>query len=166
MSVSERIISILKNEKITFGVTVPCVLLDELINIMASDPEMTHVPVTREEEGMGICAGAHLAGKTPFVAMQNSGLGNSVNALCSLLQFYEMPLLMLISHRGTIGEKIAAQKPMGRAVPGILDVLGIEYRTLRGPDDVEEIRTLISRARETSSPVAALMPFSFWRGIP
>lgn len=166
MSVSENIAGILRDENVTFGVSVPCILLSEFLSIISREPDFTHVPVTREEEGIGVCAGAYLAGRTPFMAMQNSGLGNSINALCSLSLLYEMPLLMLMSHRGTPGERINAQKPMGLAVPGLLETIGIEYSVLDEPKDAGKLHRLIERARSKPGPVAALLPFSFWEGNP
>ena len=91
------------------------------------DHEFDSYKLTREEEGVGICAGAYFAGKRPCMVLQNSGLGNSINALASLNKTFNIPLLLLVSHRGTDDEQIVAQVPMGDATPGILDVLGIPY---------------------------------------
>ena len=60
---------------------------------LIDDGPIRHVPVTREEEGVGIAAGAALAGGKPLLLMQNSGLGNCVNALASLTGLYELPLV-------------------------------------------------------------------------
>ena len=71
---------------------------------------------TREEEAFGIAAGLYLGGRLPTVMLQSSGLGNSLNALTSLLLPYEIPVLVVVSMRGDAGEWNAAQVPMGRAV--------------------------------------------------
>ena len=99
MDSSEAIYDGLKDAGINFIVSVPCVNLSKLLNMIDEDDEIIHIPVTREEEGIGICAGAYLGGKKPAILMQNSGFGNSVNALKSLTELYEMPLLMIMSHR-------------------------------------------------------------------
>ena len=75
---------------------------------------------TREEEAFGIAAGLYLGGKRPTVMLQSSGLGNSLNALTSLLIPYRIPVLIVVSMRGDAGEWNAAQVPMGRAVRSIL----------------------------------------------
>ncbi|MCK4652782.1 MAG: sulfopyruvate decarboxylase subunit alpha, partial [Methanosarcinales archaeon] len=67
----------LKNAGIDFVASVPCVNLIELLDEIECDEGIVHVPVTREEEGIGVCAGAYLGGKNPAMVMQNSGLGNS-----------------------------------------------------------------------------------------
>jgi sulfopyruvate decarboxylase subunit alpha len=125
MAVEESIIEALKNNNIDFLCNIPCVFFSRLIEMLEQNFEV--LKITREEEGVGICAGAYLAGKRPCLVMQNSGLGNSVNALASLNKTFKIPLLLLVSHRGVEGEKIVAQVPMGEATPGILDVLGFPY---------------------------------------
>ena len=71
---------------------------------------------TREEEAFGIAAGLYLGGRLPTVMLQSSGLGNSLNAMTSLLLPYQIPVLIVVSMRGDDGEWNAAQVPMGRAV--------------------------------------------------
>ena len=105
MESSRAVYEALKKAGIDFVVTLPCVNLGEVLKMVECDPDIKHVPVTREEEGFGICAGAFLGGKKPAILMQNSGLGNSVNALASLFKLYQFPVLMVMSHRGTLGEK-------------------------------------------------------------
>ena len=109
MDSSEAIFDGLKDAGIDFVVSVPCVNLSKLLDMLDEDEEITHIPVTREEEGIGICAGAYLGGKKTAILMQNSGLGNSINALKSLMELYKFPLLMIMSHRGTEGENICGQ---------------------------------------------------------
>src|SRR5258707_8444129 len=85
---------------------------------------------TREEEAFGIAAGLYLGGRLPTVMLQSSGLGNSLNAITSLLMPYQIPVLMVVSMRGDSGEWNAAQVPMGRAVRGILESIGIPHSTV------------------------------------
>ena len=69
------------------------------------DPEVTLVRLAKEEEGIGISTGAHLAGVKSALLMQNHGFLASINGIVSLAQLYRIPLLMLISYRGTFGEE-------------------------------------------------------------
>ncbi|MFC2175122.1 sulfopyruvate decarboxylase subunit alpha [archaeon] len=162
MSISSDVLGEMKDAGIDFVTSVPCILLAELLELLDKEPSMTHLPVTREEEGMGVCAGAYLAGKTPAMLMQNSGLGNSINALASLVLYYDIPLVLIFSHRGTEGEKINAQVPMGDATPKLLDAVGIEYITIESAENMGKIRDAIKKANSESKPVAVLLPFSFW----
>jgi sulfopyruvate decarboxylase subunit alpha len=91
-------------------------------------PDVETTIATREEEAFGIAAGLYLGGKRPTVMLQSSGLGNSLNALTSLLVPYQIPALILISMRGDANEWNAAQVPMGRAVAPILDAIEIPQR--------------------------------------
>src|SRR3981189_3217109 len=89
---------------------------------------------TREEEAFGIAAGLYLGGRLPPAMLQSSGLGNSFNALTSLLMPYQIPALMVVSMRGDSGEWNAAQVPMGRAVRAIFDAIGVPHATVESPD--------------------------------
>ena len=101
----------MKRAGINFATSVPCVNLQELLALVSGDPDIIHVPVTREEEGVGICAGAWMGGRRPALLMQNSGLGNSINALASLDMLYGIPLLMIISHRGARASRLSVRCP-------------------------------------------------------
>jgi sulfopyruvate decarboxylase subunit alpha len=93
---------------------------------------------TREEEAFGIAAGLYLGSARPTVMLQSSGLGNSLNALTSLILPYQIPMLIVISMRGDAGEWNDAQVPMGRAVRPILDTLGMTHITAETPESTAE----------------------------
>ncbi len=163
MDSSEAVFQGLKKAGIDFVVSLPCVNLGKIIEMVDCDEEITHVPVTREEEGFGICAGAYLGGKKTAILMQNSGLGNSVNVLASLYKLYQLPILMVMSHRGTEGEFMSAQIPMGKATPGVLDTLEIAYFLPKTPEDAYKALSeawLLSKMG--GSPVAMLLEIGFW----
>ncbi|MCS3923622.1 sulfopyruvate decarboxylase subunit alpha [Methanosalsum natronophilum] len=154
------------DSKIDLVTSVPCINLKELIHMVETSNDIIHVPVSREEEGVGICAGAYMGFKRTAILMQNSGLGNSINALASLNLLYGIPLLMIVSHRGTDEETISAQIPMGDLTPKLLDTIGIPYFIT---DSVIEVHDIIVDAWEKAElmrkPVAVLLPISFWRSI-
>lgn len=102
-----------------------------LARILAHLPEgVTRILLGREEEGVGVLAGSFLGGRFGALLTQNTGLGNSVNALASYAVPAGIPLLLVISHRGDLHEFNPAQLPMGRASHAILDSLGIAHRDL------------------------------------
>jgi sulfopyruvate decarboxylase subunit alpha len=92
----------------------------------------------REEEAFGIAAGLYLGGRKPAVLLQSSGLGNSLNALASLVLPYQIPMLIVVSMRGDAGEWNAAQVPMGRAVPAIFDAIGIPHVEITSAEAARE----------------------------
>jgi sulfopyruvate decarboxylase subunit alpha len=95
----------------------------------AQYPDVRLILAMREEEAFGIAAGLYLGGRRPAVMLQSSGLGNSLNAVTSLLIPYQIPALIVVSMRGDEGEWNSAQMPMGRAVRAILDAIGIGHAT-------------------------------------
>ncbi len=163
MDSSKAVYQGLKKAGIDFVVSLPCVNLGKIIEMVDSDPDIIHAPVTREEEGFGICAGAYLGGKKTAILMQNSGLGNSVNVLASLFKLYQFPILMVMSHRGTEGEFMSAQVPMGEATPGVLDALEIAYFLPKTPDDAFKVLSEAWLLAEMGgSPVGMLLEIGFW----
>jgi sulfopyruvate decarboxylase subunit alpha len=142
--------------------SVPCKNLAGLISQLEMDEEVTYVPVTREEEGVGIAAGAFLGGDLAVLLLQNSGLGNAINALASLMGYYRIPVILLISHRGMPGERIGAQVPMGRATESLLKVLDIPFFTYDSAEDLSQLRSHVSYARVAEKPVALLVSPGFW----
>lgn len=163
MDSSEAIFDALKDVGIDFVVSVPCVNLSKILNMIDEDDEIIHVPVTREEEGIGICAGAYLGGKKPAILMQNSGLGNSINALKSLTELYEMPLLMIMSHRGTEGESICGQVPMGESTPRILEAMDFKFFKPGTPEGAyEDLKEAWDLSVEEGKPVSVLLEIKYW----
>ena len=163
MDSSDAIFNGLKDVGIDFIVSVPCVNLSKLLNMIDEDEEIIHIPVTREEEGIGICAGAYLGGKKPAILMQNSGLGNSINALKSLTELYEFPLLMIMSHRGTEGESICGQVPMGESTPRILEAMYFRFFKPGNPEDAyEDIKASWNLSKDEGKPVSVLLEISYW----
>lgn len=117
------------------------------------------VLATREEEAVGIAAGLYLGGRRPAVLLQSSGLGNSLNALTSLVVPYQVPMLLVVSMRGDVGEWNAAQVPMGRAVRPILDAIGISHVTVESDADAADTtRLAAATAFATRLPGACLLP--------
>src|ERR1700687_6379824 len=115
---------------------LPETWLVHLIRMADNDPDVTLVRVAKEEEGIGISAGAHLAGVNSALLMQNHGFLASINAIVSLALLYKIPLLMLISYRGHMGEKDAWQTQGGLATEPILRALNIPIWHLTSAQDV------------------------------
>jgi sulfopyruvate decarboxylase subunit alpha len=114
---------------------------------------------TREEEAFGIAAGLYLGGRRPAVLLQSSGLGNSLNALTSLLIPYQIPVLTIVSMRGDSGEWNAAQVPMGRAIRAIFESIGMPHATvLSAADACETVRLAGATAFGTRTSGACLLP--------
>ena len=107
-----------------------------LIDKSLADPEMHSVPLTTEEEGIAMLAGAHLGGARGVAAMQSSGIGNCVN-MFSLVKNGLFPMLVLVSMRGDFGEGNPWQMPMGQAVEPVMEAMGFVTVRIDRPEDVE-----------------------------
>ena len=163
MKISKKIIKNLKKSGVNFYVSVPCKLLANMIKILEKDKDIYYSSVPREEEGMGICAGAYLGNKFPCIMMQNTGIGNSVNAIVSLLQLYSLPVVFLISYRGTAGEKIGAQGAMAKVTENILNMLNIPILHCMSEKDLEKIKVFTDHAQIIESPIAILCDFNLMK---
>ena len=162
MTPSEELYETLRKSKLDFFVSVPGKLLAKLIAKVEHDVDVVHSPVSREEEAVGMACGAYLAGRRPAVVMQNSGFGNSANAILSLLNYYQIPVVFVVSHRGSSGEPIAAQRMMGAVVVDLLKVIGVDALTISTPTMLSLIKPAIDKAYHASNSLAILLPFSFW----
>jgi len=143
-------------------VYVPDNPLSHVLRALAeAHSEIRATLATREEEAFGIAAGLYLGGARAAVMLQSSGLGNSLNAIGSLLLPYEIPVLMLVSMRGEEGEWNAAQRPMGRAVRPILDAFDLPHVVVQDARSARDVvRQAGDRAFVSRRPVACLLPRS------
>jgi len=151
----EDVISILKRAGVDFTASLPCEKFKALLDMAAG---------TREEEGVGICAGAALAGKRPAMFIQSSGIGNMINALLSLTGFYRLPLALFISQRGIYKEKIEAQFPMGKGLPKILQGAGIPFSLIHAKEDFRMVGRRLKSVYEKGAVHAFLLSPALWEG--
>jgi sulfopyruvate decarboxylase alpha subunit len=155
---SESIVAVLKRHDVRVIAYLPDTIVHRVLSLMESDPFFERIPVAREEECVGILAGAYLGGMRGAMFAQNSGLGNCVNALASLAVPWQIPMLMFLGQRGELGEFNVSQVGMGQATRPILDALRIPHVT---PTRPEEIAGLVSDgiklAYDTRTPVGFIL---------
>ena len=164
MSLDKIIIDAFENNSIELITTVPCKQLSGVIAELETRESMIHVPANKEDEGMGICAGAFMGGKRSAIIMQNTAIGVTINTLVTLTQFYRLPLPMLISFRGELGEPVACQVEMAVHTKALLDQLGIPTYHFHKPEDVHEIDEILKYTFMANKPVAILTDATFWKG--
>jgi sulfopyruvate decarboxylase subunit alpha len=155
---SQLIYDALKACGISVLSALPETWLVHLIRMAEDDPTMTLVRLAKEEEGVGISAGAHLAGAKSAMLMQNHGLLQSVNGIVSLARLYRIPLLMLISYRGEFGERDPWQTEGGGVTEALLNALSIPFARLDDSAHVAaRIRKAQTLAESSLKPVALLL---------
>jgi sulfopyruvate decarboxylase alpha subunit len=156
---AERVCAGIRSADCRWVVYVPDNPLSQVLRVLARDyPDASTLVATREEEAFGVASGLYLGGCRSTVMLQSSGVGNSLNAMGSLLVAYHIPVLILVSMRGGPGEWNEAQVPVGRAVPLFFDALGIQYTKAEAVSGAEEAVQHAARlAFGTRTPAACLL---------
>jgi sulfopyruvate decarboxylase alpha subunit len=128
-----------------------------LIRRCEADNDITLVPLTTEEEGIGLLTGAWLGGQKGVLLMQSSGVGNCINML-SLAVLHRTPMPMIVTMRGDFGEFNPAQVPMGNATQTVLEAMGTLVRRADTEADViPTVDACLRFAFNTYRPTAALI---------
>src|SRR5215467_10884268 len=158
VSNSQLIYDALKACDVKIISALPETWLVHLIRMADDDPDMTLVRIAKEEEAIGISAGAHLAGVNSALLMQNHGFLAAINPIVSLALLYKIPLLMLISYRGHMGERDSWQTQGGMVTEPLLRALGIPIWQLSDPSDVaRRLKDAQTLAHAALTPVAVLL---------
>ena len=154
----EIVCKVLKACRVRLVNYVPDRVLAPLIRGVHADEFFTVVSPPREEEAVGIVSGAWMGGMRGVVLMQTSGFATLANALASLAVPYQIPLLMIVSERGTLGEFNIGQAMVCRTMRPVLDSLGIEHHTITRIDELEFIASrAIEQAYATQASAALIL---------
>jgi sulfopyruvate decarboxylase alpha subunit len=154
----EVVLQTLKRNDIRLVPYVPDRVLTTLIKNIHADPFFTTFPTAREEEAVGIVSGAWMGGMRGAVLMQTSGFATLANVLASLAIPYQIPLIMFVSERGTLGEFNYGQSLVCRTMRPLLDSLAMEHHTATRLDEFEFIvDRSIKQAIATQAPVALIL---------
>jgi sulfopyruvate decarboxylase alpha subunit len=152
------VLQTLKRNEIRLVPYVPDRVLTTLIRNIHADPFFTTFPTAREEEAVGIVSGAWMGGLRGAVLMQTSGFATLANVLASLAIPYQIPLIMFVSERGTLGEFNYGQSLVCRTMRPVLDSLAMEHHTATRLDEFEFIvDRSIKQAITTQAPVALIL---------
>ena len=164
MSINDKIVADLVSNQVEFITTVPCKQLAGVIEKVEGSDAIHHVPCNKEDEGIGLCAGAYMGGKRAGIIMQNTAIGVVINTLVTLTQYYRMPLPMLISYRGELGEPVACQVEMAVHTKALLAQLNIPTYHFHHETDADELDAILKHTYMCNKPVAILTDASFWKG--
>ena len=157
MKWQNNLFKILKSEEIKIFSYVPDAGHKILINNAIEDNSITAVPLTSEEEGIGIAAGSYLGGLKAVLLMQSSGVGNCINQL-SLINHGQFPFLTIVTMRGEFGEGNPWQYAMGQAVVPALNSIGINCLKIDNEYDVEKtIKAALTMVFKSERSVAVLL---------
>lgn len=144
---------------------LPETWLGLLLQRAEDDPEMSLIQVAREEEAVGVAAGAYFAGEPHILLMQNHGFLAAINGIVSLAQLYGVPLCMLVALRGHWGEPYPWHTRGGIVTEEVLRALGIPFEYARDPHVVaRQIREAWTFSQSSLSPVALLLTRDLMEG--
>ena len=154
---SDAVMDVFHKQKIRQVAYVPDTGLKRLIEMVRADKDMQEVPLTTEEEGVAMAVGACLGGERAVLLLQSSGAGNCINML-GMITECRVPLLMLVTMRGTWAEFNPWQIPMAEATPSVLAAIGCVIKKV---DNVEQVGPTVSAACQlafnTNRPVAVML---------
>jgi sulfopyruvate decarboxylase alpha subunit len=152
------VVRILKANKVSLVTYVPDKVLAPLIRRLHADEYFTVINPAREEEAVGIVSGAYLAGVRGIVLMQTSGFATLPNVLASLALPFQIPLLMMVSERGTLGDHQLGQAIVCSTLRPILEALRIEHFAIERREDLEFVADrMIQQAFATQAPAAMIL---------
>jgi sulfopyruvate decarboxylase alpha subunit len=159
MAWSDIVLKVLKDNDVRLVTYVPDNVLTPLISGVHADNYFMPVCVTREDEAIGMAAGGWMGGTKSAVLMQTSGFALIANALASLTVPCQIPTIMFVSERGTMGEFQIAQTLVARTMRPVLDTLGISHHTLTDEANMPFIvDRSIKQAVMTQTPVVFILP--------
>ncbi len=158
MTWSDVFLNTLKENGVRLVTYVPDNVLTPLLDGVAADNYFMPVCATREDEAVGMAAGAWMGGLRGCVMMQTSGFGTIPNAIASLLVPYQIPAILIVSERGALGEFNSGQVMVARTMRPVLDALAMAHHTLTDEKTMPFIADrAIKQAVATQSPVALIL---------
>lgn len=154
----DTVLASLKANDVKLAVYVPDRVLTPLIAGLHADPLFTCFACTREEEALGIVAGAWMGGTRGAVFMQTSGFATIPNALASLVVPSQIPALIFVSERGTLGEFNLGQAMVLKTMRPVLDALAVDHHTITRQDELAFILDRsIKQAVAIQAPVVFIL---------
>jgi sulfopyruvate decarboxylase subunit alpha len=150
------ILAELKKAGIDLVASLPDQWLGPLIRQCEADAAITHIKLAREDDGVGICAGAYLGGRKAALVCQNSGVLLAVNALGAMAFHHQIPLLILAAHRGHFDDGQYYQMYKGRICEPVLQAMGLPHYVIEGSDQFSLIGDAARQAWLNRMPVVLL----------
>jgi len=157
---ARQFLELLGKNRFDFFTGVPCTYVKPLIDVLNRQYKGNntfHVPAVREDIAVGLAAGAYLAGKSPVIYMQNSGMGYSLEAIASLHLIYNFPTLFLVTYRGPNDPGMEEHQVMGQHTEELLTAFKIKYSLLKETLAETEIKEISDYLQETQLPYVLLI---------
>src|SRR2546421_10619968 len=131
--------------------------IGELITHLEGDQRFRHVPVNREESAIGLCAGAYMGGLGSAALMGASGFMTCIYAITKINYSYEVPLLLLMTLRGSFGDHHKHHISNGLYLQPVLQAIDLPYVIVSRAEDLGEIGRAYRHSRTFARPSAVLL---------
>ena len=154
---ADRIVGALLGAGIEIAASLPDSWLSPLIDRIDTEPKIRHIRVTREDDGVGVCAGASLGGKRAVLVCQNAGLLLSANALAGYAHHHQLPFLVLAVYRGSHEDRFYYQMYKGQVTEPVLAALAIPVHVVERIEDVAMVGDAAREASLARRPVVVLL---------
>jgi sulfopyruvate decarboxylase alpha subunit len=138
MKLDAKIYKILTDKNINFLISGPSIAFANLINLIEEKQELSHIPITKEDEGIGIASGLFTGGKKSIIIMNQDGLGNLINAIKYLSHPYKIPLILIISPIPNLDRKEIYMKNNDLDLMDRLKIKTWRIKTNKELDDLSE----------------------------
>ena len=154
---AERIVSALVSAGVEIAASLPDSWLAPLIARVEAEPKIRHVRVAREDDGVGICAGASLGGKRAVLICQNAGVLLSANALAGYAHHHQLPFVVLAAYRGSYEDRFYYQMYKGLVTEPALAALGVPFHVVERAEDLGIVGDSVREAWLARKPVVVLL---------
>lgn len=151
------IVGELKRAGISIVASLPDQWIGGLIDACAAEPAFRHIRLTREDEGVGICAGAFLGGRKAALVCQSSGILLAANALAGIALHHQIPFVVIAAHRGSFDDNQYYQMYKARVMEPVIAGLGLPYHMIDGPEQFGIIGDSVRQAWLNRMPVILLL---------
>ena len=151
------ILSGLRDAGVTIVASLPDSWIADLLDELDAADDIRHVRVNREDEGVGLCLGAHLAGVRAALVCQNAGLLLSTNALAGAARHHRAPFIVLAVQRGRQGDPYPYQAYKGEVTAPVLSAIGVPYYEVEAARDPALLLRAYADAEAHRLPVVILL---------
>jgi sulfopyruvate decarboxylase alpha subunit len=162
--VGPRIAEELAKCKVKLVASLPDNWLMDLIDTIDSDQRFVHVRVNREESAVGLCSGAYMGALGSAALMGASGFMTVIYAITKINYTYEIPLFLLLTLRGGVGDHHKHHISNGLYLRPVLEAIDMPYQVIDRPDEISQISRCYHHTRTFSRPMAVLLTRDLLRG--
>src|SRR6202163_4659562 len=153
---ARRIADQLADAGVRMVASLPDNWISELIREIDADRRFRHVPVNREESAIGLCSGAYMGGMGSAALMGASGFMTVIYALTKINYTYEIPLFLIATLRGAVGDHHKHHISNGLYLQPVLDAINLPTLIIERPDDIGLISRCYHYTRTFSRPMVVL----------